>query len=308
MLEITVAILTCIVALIVVGSIHLQSKKVDDPENKDFLYTEQLKDAALLSDNYLYDVAIWRQSGEIYKIGSAGVSRNDAIKEVLQTFKRANIDTITIRKNTTEEIEVYRLFHNGRGRQEGKRVGGASIKKVLWQAEPEVLGVANNKAETLHAVLPRETADDRVQVSFNTEAKKAIARAFFAVKNQALKNTDSGDAFTDLEQYLKFLNPESGEGEINLPSSYLGKFLCLADLGLGTKMPITDALREKLLGSSVRRHRVYGEDERKKFLIGIETYGNSSPSEIFKAFEEMCEKATFSYDAREKLKTLKLNL
>jgi hypothetical protein len=120
---------------VMVIAVLMYAKKVDDPENHDLVSIDEIKQVAKLGGFLLYDVGIWRQSGNLHRAGGTGVSRDEAIDEILQTFRKANIDSVAIHKNTHEELEVWRVAHNGRGRQEGKRVGGASIKKVTWMSD-----------------------------------------------------------------------------------------------------------------------------------------------------------------------------
>ena len=100
----------------------------------DILHIEDLENVALLSRLEEFDVGFWRQSNEIYKIGSAGVSRDLALRELMSTFRKAKIEFVRINKNSTVELDLWRASHGGRGVREGRKLGGASIKKVIEQS------------------------------------------------------------------------------------------------------------------------------------------------------------------------------
>ena len=92
-----------------------------------------LSDAALLSSDYLYDIGFWRKLGKLHRVGSSGVSRDKAIQEVEAAFVRAGVEIVNAEVNTNSELTVWTSVCSGSGMLEGRRLGGASIKRVLWQ-------------------------------------------------------------------------------------------------------------------------------------------------------------------------------
>lgn len=93
----------------------------------------ELEELIQLNPDDLYDVGFWRQSGALHRTGGTAVSREKAIKEVKTAFKRSGIEFVRFATNDTREVEVWRAIHHGKGTREGRRLGGASIKRVLWQ-------------------------------------------------------------------------------------------------------------------------------------------------------------------------------
>lgn len=90
---------------------------------------EHLHETSNLDPSALYDVVIWRQSGNLHRHGSTGVTKDQAIKEIVSTMRRAKVEFVTLDTNTESELTVWRAVYNARGKQEGKRVGGATIER-----------------------------------------------------------------------------------------------------------------------------------------------------------------------------------
>jgi hypothetical protein len=101
----------------------------------DIVHIDDLRDVAVLSQLEEFDVGFWRQSSEIYKLGRACTSRGQALKDLQSTFRRAKIDFVRIKRNNIDELDVWRASHGARGVREGKKLGGATIKKVIESSE-----------------------------------------------------------------------------------------------------------------------------------------------------------------------------
>ena len=114
--------------VIVFAAIFWSQEKLDDPNNKTFIYIEQIQDVWKLLPEADYDPVVWRQSGEIHSHSEFTMSREDALEYVLKTTRRAKIESVSVLENTEDEFTVRRLVQNARGRQEGKRVGGFTLK------------------------------------------------------------------------------------------------------------------------------------------------------------------------------------
>ena len=123
------AILAMIVfGVFVFAAVFRSQEKLDDPNNETFIYIYQIKDVWHLLPEVDYDPVVWRQSGEIHSHSEFTMSREDALDYVLKTMRRAGVDAISVLTNTEDEFTVRRSVHNARGRQEGKRVGGFTLK------------------------------------------------------------------------------------------------------------------------------------------------------------------------------------
>ena len=114
--------------VIVFAAIFWSQEKLDDPNNETFIYIEQIQDVWKLLPEADYDPVVWRQSGEIHSHYEFTMSREDALEYVLKTMKRAKIESVSVLENTEDEFTVRRSVQNARGRQEGKRVGGFTLK------------------------------------------------------------------------------------------------------------------------------------------------------------------------------------
>ena len=114
--------------VIVFAAIFWSQEKLDDPNNETFIYIEQIQDVWKLLPEADYDPVVWRQSGEIHSHSEFTMSREDALEYVLKTMKRAKIESVSVLENTEDEFTVRRSVQNARGRQEGKRVGGFTLK------------------------------------------------------------------------------------------------------------------------------------------------------------------------------------
>lgn len=115
----------CVIIAIVTHSAGLGA--LEDPNNKNVVYLDQLDQVAALSGVGTWMVTIYRQSGNVHSqkrvTGHAAV----AMSAVTSTFRRAKIGEISIKSNSVDRLEIVRLFHNHRGSNEGKKVGGALI-------------------------------------------------------------------------------------------------------------------------------------------------------------------------------------
>ena len=140
----------------------LQRARVENSDGRtsgDIVHIDKLVDDTLLSKLEEFDVAFWRQSSDVYKLGSACTTREQALNEVLSTFRRAKIDFVRINRNNKDELDVWRASHGARGVKEGKKLGGVTIKKVLEPSEDgkkleEFIGTSpsiNVNASTLDA-------------------------------------------------------------------------------------------------------------------------------------------------------------
>lgn len=90
------------------------------------VYPENLDQVTKLSSGRKYHLVVYRQSGNLHS-SYEDVTLDQALRQIVTTCRRAKIDVLAVQKNTVEEMELWRVWHNHRGRQEGKRVGGFAI-------------------------------------------------------------------------------------------------------------------------------------------------------------------------------------
>jgi len=129
--EIVLIVIFALIALATPFMASLNSGNANDATAGTVVEVEDLSQIAKLASHELYDVGFWRQSGNLHRVGSAAVSREVAVKEIKSALRRAKIADVRVEVNTTTELTVWRAIYHGRGPQEGKRLGGATIKKVL---------------------------------------------------------------------------------------------------------------------------------------------------------------------------------
>ena len=119
-----------VLIIIVVIVYSASSDALKDPNNNKVVYLEQLPALAALSGAGEWQVVIYRQSGNVHSAMSVRGDASFAIQTAMTTMRRAKIDAIAIQVNEEGRLKFTRLFHNHRGRNEGKKVGGAEIKRV----------------------------------------------------------------------------------------------------------------------------------------------------------------------------------
>jgi hypothetical protein len=120
-----------IILVILIGYVAAQSAEqaLDDPNDKERVYLDQLPALSLLSGVGAFHVRIFRQSGYLHAQYDAP-SASSALSQAIATFRRAKIETIRISRNAPDELHFNRLFHSHRGSAEGKKVGSVEITRV----------------------------------------------------------------------------------------------------------------------------------------------------------------------------------
>ncbi|MXO58890.1 hypothetical protein GRI89_04965 [Altererythrobacter salegens] len=113
-------------------------RRLDDPNDDRTLYLDQLPGKLALFPTGTYRVTVIRQSGNVHAEHIVTGTAQDALAAVLATFRRAKIPAVHIGTNTETELRIGRLYHDHRGRKEGKKVGSAHIA-LLERAEAPAL-------------------------------------------------------------------------------------------------------------------------------------------------------------------------
>ena len=118
--------------LIVASFIALlaQQEKLDDPDNTEVVYLDQLSGLSQLPENGVFLLRTLRQSGNLQKDDKEFTSSAKAIAAGVSTFKRAKIEYAVISKNDEHSFEVRRPYWNHRGKSEGKKVGSFAIYRT----------------------------------------------------------------------------------------------------------------------------------------------------------------------------------
>jgi len=104
----------------------MNSAKLNDPENTEVIYVEQMASVCHLPEANVHAVLI-RQSGNLYRELGAFSSPKDALDEIEKSFHRAKIDVVTVRENSNRVFDVFRTSYSHKGRSEGKKLGGAIV-------------------------------------------------------------------------------------------------------------------------------------------------------------------------------------
>lgn len=109
--------------------INESHRRLDDPDDKSAVYTEQLADLCALAGDRPYMVQVIRQSGNVQS-EKVYPDRAAAVAAVLGTLRRAKIDGVWLKINTDSHLLVNRLYHDHRGSNEGRKVGGVQVVRI----------------------------------------------------------------------------------------------------------------------------------------------------------------------------------
>lgn len=176
----------------------------------DIVHINDLQDVALLSQLEEFDLGFWRQSSEIYKLGSACTSRGQALHELISTFTRAKIDFVRIKRNNIDELDVWRASHGARGVREGKKLGGATIKKVI---EPSEDGKTLDEfiATSPNINVSAETLDNEIDVLFEPikELSERHEQAMHYVNSQSQRMKVCREVVKNYAELLEILGNDT---------------------------------------------------------------------------------------------------
>ena len=68
-----------------------------------------------------------RQSGNLYRDLGYFQNSDDACRAIERSFRKAQIHSVSVLQNSTSVFEISRRLYDGRGRAEGKKLGGAIV-------------------------------------------------------------------------------------------------------------------------------------------------------------------------------------
>lgn len=110
-------------------------KRLDDPNDDRMLYLDQLPGKLALAPFGAYRVTILRQSGNVHAEHIVTGTAQEALAVAMATFRRAKIPAVHVATNNETELRIGRLYHDHRGKAEGKKVGAAHLT-LLERTEP----------------------------------------------------------------------------------------------------------------------------------------------------------------------------
>tara|TARA_R110001583_G_C5328084_1_gene378014 strand:+ start:27 stop:428 length:402 start_codon:yes stop_codon:yes gene_type:complete len=124
--------LVLLAGLLIAGVIAMlnQEQKLDDPDNTEVVYLDQLIEVCAMRGMGNFRLRILRQSGNPRKDNQYFENADRAIKAAITTFKRAKIVYVVITANEAPHFNFRRPFHHHGGKAEGKKVGSVEITRV----------------------------------------------------------------------------------------------------------------------------------------------------------------------------------
>lgn len=115
--------LLVLVAVCVIGFFMAQSKVETQVVDADEAW-------AKFSGVNNFQLTFYRQSGNVHRVVQVAGSRVDVENEIRKVFNRAGIRDQYIVGIRGNQIDYCRAFHNHRGSNEGKKVGGCLVNRV----------------------------------------------------------------------------------------------------------------------------------------------------------------------------------
>lgn len=117
-------------------AVNESHRRLDDPNDDRTLHLEQLPGKLALAAHGIFRVVVYRQSGNVHAEKIVTGTAQDALAVAMATFRRAKIDAVHVGANSEAELRIARLYHDHRGRAEGKKVGKAHITLIERIAVP----------------------------------------------------------------------------------------------------------------------------------------------------------------------------
>ena len=260
----------------------------NDPTDANFAQTGNLQSklAEHLDQGGLFDLAIVRQSGNIERT-IASIGFIDLVRQIQQTMIGAKIQSVSIR-GTRRHLNVYRTMHNGRGRQEGKRIGGFEIRLVGTRQDFSNGDDLNESLSQLFDEAESFADDIQIRIHPKNEAQKAIVKAFFGAY----------ESFDDSPKAIvTSFDKDTGEGDGWFHFRDVFYFLIISDGYLSGEAPLTQDVRKQLAESKTEWQRLIAEDPGRKKVIGAMSFGSTDLHSIqnemriwWSEFEEINEK------------------
>jgi hypothetical protein len=264
-----------ILSIIVLAFANKADNSAEDPTNMEFAGLDTLysKLISQLDLQGAYNLHIVRQSGNVERTIEE-LDVNEVVSQISSTMKRAKIDLVSIRGDANH-LELYRVMHNGRGRQEGKRIGGFDIQKVGELNSSTI----QDFGETSY-IDSQEIEPVKVTLKADNEARQALVIAFFKV----VKYID-----TPPKGILDNFDPDTGKGRASLEVHDMIQFLVIADKYLTGTGELTADTRQQLVKSDAAWQREVGNNTSLNKVMGIISFEDASPQEIQEEFKTTWE-------------------
>ena len=125
---VTILFMALVIGCLIVA--YNQDQKLKDPTDTEVVFTDQLREIAMLTGTLQYLVRIIRQSGNLQQDDKIFELAEQAVTSAVSTFRRAQIDHVVIVLNTQDRLVFRRSYHSGRGTKEGKKVGSVEISRL----------------------------------------------------------------------------------------------------------------------------------------------------------------------------------
>jgi len=197
------------------------------------------------------------------------VTHDEAIKEVITAFKRAKIEFVRFATNEPSEMELWRAIYHGKGTREGRRLGGASIKRVLWQAESDAILAADDNA--------------KIEIEATTEAEKAIIKAYFRLIEECKVTGEPPNVPKSIQENF---NAETGEGRAILENDEMMALLVGSQLYLEGSAKLTDKMRDAMRATSADWQTAISDNPEITSVLGVHAFGTTTPEEVQRAFND----------------------
>lgn len=286
-----VIILSTIAFLVFVGIVLLfqmsASKEATNPSNENFADQNSIlyKLNHRIDQNSTYKISVYRQSENIERV-EGPISGKNVAEKILTSMRRASITAVSI-SNHKDGIDVRRAIYNGRGRQEGKRIGSYLITEIL-----------SPKTHNPTVPIPSEesaisTANGNIKVFSSSESEAAIIKSWYRIEDQI-----SPEKMKPTRDFLQGFDKKSGVGRSEISQVDFFVFLSFVDKYLAGEAKITPSVRAELSESDAPHHQSILADSNREKMRGIEAF-NANPKEIQEKFREWYSYLQFSDQVKE---------
>ncbi len=295
-----VILFSCLAVVIIVGLIalfHFSGRSTSSSSSEHVANQASLlyKLNYFLDQSAAYRIEVYRQSGNIERV-EGPIQGKQVAEKILSSMRRASISAVSIMQSS-DGIDVRRLVHNGRGRQEGKRIGSYLIVNLSTSGN-STSDVTDSPSDT-----SAQLENHDITVVVKSEAEAALIKSWYRIDGQI-----SVGRMQSVRDFLKNFDPTTGVGEGTIKQTDFFVFLTYVDKFLVGTSDVSSEVREELGRSAALHHQFILKEENRQIIYGIETF-NASPSEIQRTFIDWFNRLSFADVIREnRPKTLTVSL
>lgn len=217
----------------------------------------------------MYRIEVYRQSGNTERI-EGPVAGKQVAEKVLSSMRRASITLVSISERSGG-IDVRRVIYNGRGRQEGKRIGGYFINQISV-AGTKFTKNSSAEAETI------EKIEGPLSISTKDDAEAALIKSWYRIDAQF-----RADEMQSIRQFVSGFDMVSGRGAGTISQVDFFLFLSFVDKFLCGEAIITSSIRDELRNSDALHHKSIFEQAGRTNIKGLESF-DVPPKDIKIAF------------------------